>query len=290
MVDGYLSKLVKRRDRSAAGKCFGPDIVSSVHLGAFPFLENKLIGYSDDSTLIAVVPSPGVRVTVTESLSRDLVEVSERCDLWGIKLNASKTKTMIVFRSSTMIPVTGINYWWNCAERVWRWLLRSIFALFREQHLKGLVCWGSHGKYSIIDCFLGELSWFCHASFGVLFCIVMLGWPTHLELLDHVVSGASFLIVGVFWVLPCSILYVVQDHVYPDPPSLWWSTTLHVQYVPVRVSRGAVIAHSYLCQGHTRQKFVCHNAYVCLSWWMVICQSRPLYISVNQMTACQNKI
>ena len=30
--------------------------------------------------------------------------VSEWCDLWGMKLNASKTKTMIVSRSHTMHP------------------------------------------------------------------------------------------------------------------------------------------------------------------------------------------
>ena len=48
--------------------------------------------------MIAVVPSPGVRVTVEESLSLDPVKVSEWCDLWGMKLNASKTKTMIVSR------------------------------------------------------------------------------------------------------------------------------------------------------------------------------------------------
>ena len=32
------------------------------------------------------------------------MKVSEWCDLWGIKLNASKTKTMIVSRSRTMHP------------------------------------------------------------------------------------------------------------------------------------------------------------------------------------------
>ena len=35
----------------------------------FSILENKLIGYADDSTLMAVVPSPGVRAAVAESLS-----------------------------------------------------------------------------------------------------------------------------------------------------------------------------------------------------------------------------
>ena len=71
----------------------------------FSILENKLIGYADDYTLITVVLSPGVRVTVAESLSRDHVKVSEWCNLWGIKLNVRcNTKTMIVSRSRTMHP------------------------------------------------------------------------------------------------------------------------------------------------------------------------------------------
>ena len=45
----------------------------------FYVLDNKLIGYADDSTLIAVAPFPGIIVTVAESLSRNLVKVSE----WG---------------------------------------------------------------------------------------------------------------------------------------------------------------------------------------------------------------
>ena len=51
---------------------------------------------------MAVVPSPGVRVAVEESLIRDLGRVSKWCDRWGIKLNATKTKTMIVSRSRTV--------------------------------------------------------------------------------------------------------------------------------------------------------------------------------------------
>ena len=91
-------------------ECYGQGSVSGPLLfflytsDLYSILENKLIGYADDSTLIAVVPSPGVRVTVAESLSRDLVKVSEWCDLWEIKLNARKSKTMIVSRSRTMHP------------------------------------------------------------------------------------------------------------------------------------------------------------------------------------------
>ena len=70
----------------------------------FSILENKLISYADDSSLMAVVPSPGIRVAVAESLIRDLGRVSEWCHLWGMKLNASNTKTMIVSISSTMYP------------------------------------------------------------------------------------------------------------------------------------------------------------------------------------------
>ena len=81
-----------------------PVIVPPVHFGAFFILENKLVGYADDSTLVAVVPSPGVRVAVAESLIRDFRRVREWCDLWGMKLNASKTKSMIVSRSRTMHP------------------------------------------------------------------------------------------------------------------------------------------------------------------------------------------
>ena len=56
------------------GSVLGPLLFFS---GIFSILENKLICYADDSTLIAVVPSPGVRVTVAESLSHDLVQVIE---------------------------------------------------------------------------------------------------------------------------------------------------------------------------------------------------------------------
>ena len=65
-------------------------------LELFSILVNKLIGYADDSTLTAVVPSPGVRIiTVADSLIRDLRMVSEWCDLWGMKLNANKPRTII---------------------------------------------------------------------------------------------------------------------------------------------------------------------------------------------------
>ena len=85
-------------------KCFGPTIITPVHLEALFNSGEKLIGYAEDSTLLSVVPSPCVGVTVAESLNRGLHKFSQWCDLWGMKLNASKTKTMIVSSSRTIHP------------------------------------------------------------------------------------------------------------------------------------------------------------------------------------------
>ena len=100
---------------------------------------------------MAVVPSPGVRVAVAEFLIRDLGRISEWCELWGMILNASKTKTLIVSRSHTMYlqspPLTiGGTVLEEADDLVIlgvtfdsKMTLRSIFALFPEQLLKDLV-------------------------------------------------------------------------------------------------------------------------------------------------------
>ena len=67
-------------------------------------MENKLYGYADNSTLLAIVLSSGEWVAVSESMNRDINRVSVWCNLWGMKLNASKTKTMILSRSRTVHP------------------------------------------------------------------------------------------------------------------------------------------------------------------------------------------
>ena len=103
-MDGCRSKLVNVVSGVPQGSVLGPLLFLLYTLELFSILENKLIGYADDSTLVAVVPSPGARVMVAESLNCDLVRVNAWCDLWGMKLNESKTKTMIVSKSCTMHP------------------------------------------------------------------------------------------------------------------------------------------------------------------------------------------
>ena len=83
MVDGCRSKLVDIVSAVAQGIVLGPLLFLLYTSELFSVLENKLIGYADDSTLMVVVPSPGIGVTVPKSLIRDLGRVSEWCDLWG---------------------------------------------------------------------------------------------------------------------------------------------------------------------------------------------------------------
>ena len=77
MVDGCRSKLVN----VVSGSVLGPLLFFLYTSELFSILENKQIGYADYSTLMAVVPSPGVRVAVAESLIGDLGRVSDWCDL-----------------------------------------------------------------------------------------------------------------------------------------------------------------------------------------------------------------
>ena len=86
------------------GSVLGPLLFLLYTSELFSILENKLIGYADDCTLMAVMLSQSIIVTVAESLISDLNRVSEWCDDWGKILNVSKTKTMIVSRLQTMHP------------------------------------------------------------------------------------------------------------------------------------------------------------------------------------------
>ena len=80
MVDGYRSKLINVVPGVPQGSVLGKLMFILNTLELFSILENKLFGNADNFTVIVVVPSPGVGVTVAESLSCDLVKVSEWCD------------------------------------------------------------------------------------------------------------------------------------------------------------------------------------------------------------------
>ena len=76
MVDGCQSKLVNVVLGVLQSSVLDL-LLLLLYTSELSILENKLISCADDSTLIAVVPSPGVRVAVAESLICDLGRVSE---------------------------------------------------------------------------------------------------------------------------------------------------------------------------------------------------------------------
>ena len=117
-VDCGQNKLVNIVSGVPQGSVLGPLLFLLCTSDLFSILENKLIGYADDSTLIAVVPSPGARVIVAESLKRHLSKVSELCDLWEMKLSASKTMKASWSRTINASTVTLINYWRYSYEEV----------------------------------------------------------------------------------------------------------------------------------------------------------------------------
>ena len=71
MVDGCRSRLVNVVSGVPQGSVLGPQLFLLYSPELFSIVENKLFGYADDPTLVAVAPSPGERVFVSESTNRD---------------------------------------------------------------------------------------------------------------------------------------------------------------------------------------------------------------------------
>ena len=120
------------------------------------------------------MPSPGLRVAVAESLSRDLVKVNEWCDLCGMKLNVSKTKTMIVSRSRTMHPqLSALTIGGTVLKESKNLVMLGVTFDSKMTFEKHLRCFQSSFSTAwyleevlasiLIDCFLGD-------ALGVLSC------------------------------------------------------------------------------------------------------------------------
>ena len=160
---------------------------------------------------MAVVPSPGVRVTVAESLIRDLGRVSKWFDLWGTKFNASKTKTMIGSRSRAMHPQsrTLTNGGTVLKEFDYLVILRVKFytKMIFEKHLSSVSRAASQGLGILRKSwrFFHDRSflWRCFRGFVLpvleyCFAVWRSAVDTHLKLVDRAVSGGWFLTGGVF--------------------------------------------------------------------------------------------
>ena len=202
---------------------------------------------------MAVVPYPVVRVVVAESLIRDLGRVSEWCDLWGMKLNGSKTKTMIVSMSSTMHPQSppltiGGTVLKESDDLVMLGVIFD-FKMTFEKHFRSVSRAASqtlgilrkswrvfHDRSLLGRCFQGFVLPVLEYSSAV-WCSAA---DTHIKLLNRAVSCARFLTGRVFEcdiahcrsvTVLCMLYNIRCNPVHP------LNGALPGPYVPVRVTR-----------------------------------------------------
>ena len=179
----------------------------------------------------------------------------------GMKLNASKTKTMIVSRSCTMHPqspaltiggtvlmesddlvILGVTF---DSKMIFKKHLRSVSKAASQRIGILRKSWQVfHGRLLLGRCFMGfvlPVLEYC----STVWCSAA---DTHLRLLDRIVSGASYLTVGLFEcdlahrrsvAVLCMMYKIGCNSMHP----LYGA--LSVLYVPVRVTCGAVIVHRY---------------------------------------------
>ena len=104
MVDGCPSKLFNVVSGVPQGSVLGLLLFLLYTAELFFIVENKRHIYDGNSILVAVVPSTGEWVAVSESMNRNPNGVSVWCNVWGMKLNVSKTRTMKVSMSFAVHP------------------------------------------------------------------------------------------------------------------------------------------------------------------------------------------
>ena len=77
-----------------------------LHIADLPgLLQNVLVCYTDDSTLLCRIPHPRDRTSVAASLNDDLAVISDWCSRWGMLVNPSKTRGMLISRYRTVEPL-----------------------------------------------------------------------------------------------------------------------------------------------------------------------------------------
>ena len=90
-LGGVRSSVVNVVSSVPQGSILGPLLFLLYIRDHPPMLENVLVGYADDSTLVASVSSPCKRPTIAASLNRDLVSIDKWCARWGMLINSAKT-------------------------------------------------------------------------------------------------------------------------------------------------------------------------------------------------------
>ena len=255
VVDGQCSEWRNVVSGVPQGSVLGPLLFILYTHDMWFGLENKLVAYADDATLLAVVPSPDMRPSVSESLNRDLAKINEWCKWWGMKMNPRKTLSMIVSRSRTIQPqhpellIDDIPLTTNNSFKSLGVIFDSKFTF--ESHIRsmstsiaqklGLLRKSSKmfGDQSVLmKCFNS----FILPSFEYCSPVWCSAVDSHLKLLDRNLNGCKFLIPSLdtnLWhrrSISCLCMLFKTYHNSEHP----LHSELPNLFQPVRVTRAAV--------------------------------------------------
>ena len=178
---------------------------------------------------------------------------------WGMKLNASETKTMIVSKSRTMHSPQSppLTIGWTVLKEPDNLVILGVTfdsKMTFEKHPRSVSRAASQilgilrksWLYSMIDRFLGVFQSFVLPVLEYCSAVWCSAADTHLKLLDQAVSGARFLTGGVFEcdishrrsvAVQCMLFKIRCNPVHP------LNGALPEPYVPVRVTRSTLVAH-----------------------------------------------
>ena len=263
-LDGCMSDTVNIVSGVSQGSVLGPLLFILYCSDMWSDLENSLISYADDVTLLAIIPSPHDRDRVAASLNRDLHRIQSWSSLWGMKLNPSKTQSMIISRSRTGNPPHPVLYLDNSplSSSPSLKILGVTFdtRLTFETQIRSMASSASQ-KVGIVrkgfgvfqDDNINKVSFTFFLLPVLEYCAAV--WSSaaecHLKLLDRVLSRVRFLCTEADLVnlahrrsvgALCLLYKIFMNSDHP------FHTFLPELYVPVRSTRYATIAHRHSLQ------------------------------------------